>query len=306
MRSSLLLLLLSSFPALGQSRPTLVDYPLDVKAPVSDATQQSLEDDFRLALARQPGILLTTRSNWKAAVAALKRQDCDVRDECLRQLAIGAGTLYGLYASLEKSAAGTELTVTGRVVNQDGLQVRAPVRVTAPLKGNLTDSARGALGQLLAKLDLSSLPPVLAGARAQAAHDAPAPPVSPPEARLELPPPPPPPPAERGTSSLRVAAWTTGGLAVVAGGVAAGFGFSALSAKGSLPADGHLSDAQAHTQVSVNQGAAVALGAGIAAGVLAASSIALFAVSAPGDGATGALALTPAPGGATLTVSGRF
>jgi hypothetical protein len=54
----------------------------------------------------------------------------------------------------------------------------------------------------------------------------------------------------------------------------------------------------------VNQGATIALGAGIAAGVLAAVSITCFAVSSPPAGS--GVALVPTPHGAALTFSGGF
>ena len=121
---SVLVLLLSSV-ALAQGKPTLVDYPLDVKAPIPAAKQEDLQSEFRMLLAKNPAVLLSTKSQWKAAVGALKRQDCDVRDECLQQLAVSAGTLYAIYASVEQNAAGTEVTATGRVVNMDLLVARA-------------------------------------------------------------------------------------------------------------------------------------------------------------------------------------
>jgi len=295
---------LFALPALGQSKPSLVDYPLDVKAPVTDAVLSQMQEDFRVALARQHGVILTTKTNWKASVAALKRSDCEVRDECLRQLAVAAGTLYGIYASVERNALGNELTATGRVVNQDGIQVRAPVRITVTIKAGIPEAAHDALSQLLDKLDLSTLPAVLSQPKAVAVTpDVPL--ANPtPEAQLNLPPPPPP-PGDTGTDGVRIAAWTTGGLAVVAGGLAAGFGVSALSSKGSLPADGHLiSDDQARSQQSVNQNASIALGAGIAAGVFAAASIALFTMS--GSSSSSTVAVVPTPGGGALTFSGGF
>lgn len=302
------LLSLLALPALAQSKPSLVDYPLDVKVPVSNAVLTSLEEDFRIALARQKGVMVSTKSNWKSAVAALKRQDCELRDECLKQLAVGAGTLYAIYASVERNAAGTEVTATGRVVNQDGVQARPATRVTVPLKTNISEAAKDALAQLIEKLDLSGLPAVLSEPKKETPPVVADAPVKQPNSSeptvIMLPPPPSPPAAETGTSGTQIAGYVFGGGAIVAAGVAAGFGFTALSSKSSLPVDGHLTEDQAKTQASVNQGATIALGAGIAAGVLAAASITCFAISGPSSASN--VALVPTPHGAALTFGGSF
>lgn len=110
MKSHAVGLALVASVAAAQSKPTLIDYPLDVRSTVTNAQLTTLQDDFRQMLARGPAVLLSTRSNWKVAVGALKRQDCDVRNECLQQLATTAGTLYAIYASVERNAASTEVT----------------------------------------------------------------------------------------------------------------------------------------------------------------------------------------------------
>lgn len=284
----------------AQGKPTLVDAPLDVRMPMSAAQQAALQNDFRQVLARKSGTLVPTLSAWKAATSALKRQDCDVRDECLKQLALNASSLYALYASVQRNAAGTELTATGRVVNQDGVLSREPVRVTLPAG---KDAALAVLSELVAKLQLDSLPAVLTP------PPAPTPPVATaPTLELPAPPPPPPPvvvtapaPVPEGSGG-RVAAFVGFGLAGAAAATAVGFGISAAMQRSTLPLDGHLlDDAQAQTQLRVNAFATVSLASGIGAGALLVGSLILFSTSAPVS-----VAVAPSPGGATFALSGRF
>jgi len=309
-----LLALLLCASAFAQGKPTLIDSPLDVKVALPAAQQEELQTTFRQLLARNPAVLVPTRGQWKAAVAALKRQDCEVRDECLQQLATTAATLYALYASVEQNAAGTEVTATGRVVNQDRLQVRSRLTFTVPRKGSVEEAARDALRRLLAALELEKLPAVLTPpvepkpAPQPLANAAPLQPRAddlvlivpalPPEPRPEV-------RAEVGPSPLRVGAWLTGGLGVAALGVCAGFGVSAAVGRGALPADGRLlDDSQARAQVAVNRDASVALGTGLGAAALLGSAAILFLTSAPPSAPR--LSLTPAPGGAQLVLTGEL
>lgn len=293
MRLVLPFAVLLSAAALAQGRPTLVDHPLEVKSAVSDAQLTTLQDDFRMQLARSTGVLLPTKTAWKAAVAALKRGDCEVRNECLQQLAVSAGTLYALYAQIEKNASGSEVTATGRVVNQDGQQARPIVRVTVGRTTTFEDAAHEALGQLISKLDLEKLSPVLAK---------PAEPKADAKVSLgDLPPPPPPP--EPSTSGLRVAGIVVGVGALGAAVACAGFGVSALSARGQLPSDGRLTgQSQVRLQQSVDQGATVSLATGVAAGVLGVAAIVMVAAG----GHSASVSLSPAPGGAALALTGSF
>jgi hypothetical protein len=278
--------------ALAQGKPTLVDFPLDVKSALSEAQLGELQDDFRQMLARNNGLLVPTKTNWKLAVAAHRRQDCEVRNECLQQLAISAATLYALYCSVEKNASG-EVTATGRVVNQDGVLVRPPEQVKLARGASFNDTAREALKQLLAKLALERLSPVLEK-RVEETKD----PVAVAGPGLQAVPPPP-------DATLRTVGFVTGGLAVVGAAVAVGFGVSASATRGGLPSDGRFSnEAEASAQRSVNQGATIALVAGSAAVALAATSVVMFVLSVPSTDAT--ISVAPGPGGATMLFSGRF
>lgn len=306
-RALILALSLAAPAALAQGKPTLVDYPLEVKVPLAAAPLAALQDDFRQLLVRTPAVLLATGANQRVAVAGLGRQDCALRDGCLVALATAAGTLYALYASVEENAAGTQVTATGRVVSRDGLQVRAPLAATVQRGAQLEEDAREALGRLLAALALEKLPAALAApaagvALAPEALAAPGDP-KPLDGPVVLVVPVLPPEPAKGADPLRVAAVVAGALAVASGGAAVGFGVASATARGALPADGRLLDAgQARSQAWVNQSASVALAGGLGAGVLAAAAVALW-VAAP---AAPAVALAPAPGGAQLTLSGRF
>ena len=304
-RAALLIALGLAAPALAQGKPTLIDYPLDVKAPIPEAQQTELQNDFRMLLARNPAVLVSTRSHWKASVAALKREDCEIRDECLQQLATTAGTLYALYASVEQNAAGTEVTARGRVVSQDRLQVRAPVTSSVPRKGAFNDAAREALGKLLVALELPQLPVVLSTPSPVA--EVKANPVREParDLVLVLPALPPEPKTEPKVNPARVVGWATGGLGMVAAGLAVGFGVSATVARGALPADGRLiDDSQARANSGVNRDAALSLGSSLAAAALLGTATVLFIASAPPS--IPVITLAPAPGGAQLTLSGEF
>lgn len=294
--------------ASAQGKPTLVDYPLDVKVPMVEAKLNALQDDFRLLLARSPALRVSTKTSWKAATAALKRQDCDVRDECLQQLATTAGTLYALYASVEQNAAATEVTVTGRVVNQDGQQVRAPVTMRAPRSGPLHEAAHAALTQLLAALELEKLSAVLTPpAEAKPPPEAPRvadAPTRPAEPLVLVLPSLPASPPERPLSGVRVGAFVAGGAAVAAAGVAVGFGLTASALRSSLPSDGQLRDeAQVRAQRQVNEGATIALVSAAAAGALVGTAVALFVGSAPPPDAP-VVSVAPFPGGGQVTLSG--
>jgi hypothetical protein len=299
-RALAIVVVLSSALCLAQGKPTLVDYPLDIKAALPQSRAEELQDDFRLLLVRNNGILVPTKSNWKSAVAALKRSDCDVRNECLQQLATTAGTLYALYASLKRNIAATQVTVTGRVVNQDGAVSRPMITVTVPLKRGATivDAGREALQQLLTQLELEKLSPVLSEpAQPPAVANNPPPANAPPPPMVLVQAPPPPAAEQTGVSGLRIGAWVAGGAALASAAIAVGFGATALGARGTLPSDGKFtSPAQAQAQATVNQGATVALACGIGAAVLAATSATLFVVSAH-----------PMPGGgAGISVGGRL
>ena len=287
-------LLLASV-SFAQGRPTLVDAPLDVRVPMPDAQVKTLQSEFRQALARSNNVLVPTSSVWRQATSALQRHDCDVRNECLRQLAMNANSLYALFASVERNAAGTELTASGRIVDQDGRLTRQTVRITAPASGRT--AVLDALVQLLLQLEIEKLPavlsaePVAASPRAAETSGFAPPPLPLPEVT-----------AARRASPARVAAWVTLGASVATAGVGVGFGLSAATQLAALPADGRfVNDAQAEQQRGVDRSASIALGAGIGTGVLLVTSVVLFSASSPVT-----VAAAPSSTGGTVVVAGRF
>lgn len=307
MRSLLVLTLVLAGAAFAQGKPSLVDAPLSVKVPMSATRVQALQDEFRRLLAKNREIRVPTGSNWRAANAALKRQDCEVRDECLKQLSLNAETLYALFASVERNAAGTEVTASGRVVNQDGRLVRSPVSVTASAASKTPEL--DALQALLKKLDLASLPAVLTPEPVVVATPVVTPePVKPVEPVL-LPPPPLPASepllvtrAAPGPSGARIAAYVTLGVGLAAAVTSGTFGIIAAAQRGTLPADGRFTiDSQGQTQRQVDTFATVSLISGIGAGALLVSSIILFSTSSPV-----AVAIAPSSSGGAFVVSGRF
>jgi hypothetical protein len=309
-----LLLLLAGVWALGasaQSRATLIDAPLDVRVPMPAAQSQALQSDFRQLLARKSGTLVPTPSAWKAAVAALRRQDCDVRDECLRQLAVNGASLYALFASIERNAAGTEYTASGRVVNQDGALTRGPVKVVVSAAAK--DATTNALVELMTALKLDTLPAVLE----QPVTAKVAEPVKPQpqEGTLvqPLPPPPPMPPMvvstpapESGPSAGRVAGFLLLGVGVAAAATSVGFGVSSAVQRSELPLDGRFTDdAQAVQQARVNTFATISLGTAVGAGVSLISAIVLLAASSPQQTVAIVPAIGPSGVSATLVWSLR-
>jgi hypothetical protein len=343
-RPLLLCLALVATGAAAQGKPTLIDYPLHVKLPVPAAKRYALQDDFRQLVVRNVGVLVATRTTWSAALAAHKRQDCDVRNGCLQQLAVAAGTLYALYAAVEQNAAGTEVIASGRIVNQDGAQVRAPLSVTVPVRTTATDAAREALSRLLAGLDLDRLPSVLTAARPEPPPPPPLPPSEPPppstsaplaatpqsppstpatavDAPLARPDPvePPllPPPATTSTlhskpltpglGGARVAGMVLGGVALAGGVAAVVLGVTALDLRSKLPpGDQFTNDAHIAGHQQVNRLATMSLIAGVTAGAAAVASLVAFVASSGTTEATPAVSLSASPAGANLVLSGHL
>lgn len=280
-RATVLLLALAGV-SFAQSRTTLVDAPLGMLMSMSDEELLALQSEFRQELARHQAVLIPTGTSWKKAIAAVGRTDCGVHDACLQQLAVLSGSLYALFASVERDAAGTEVTVTGRVVDRDGRRVRSLTRVSCT--GTKRASIQTALHQLILELKLDALPSVLESPQVETRSS------TSPVVLVADPPP------------ARIAAWVTMGVAVSAAATSLAFGLTSASQLQGLPADGRFtSEDQARLQVEGNRSATIALGTGIGAGALLATSVSLFVLSGP-------VTVTAAPtreGGAVFA-SGRF
>jgi hypothetical protein len=282
-RATLLLLSLAGV-SFAQSRTTLVDAPLAVLMSMPEAEIRALQSEFRQVLARHDAVLIPTRSSWNKAVASVGRTDCGLHDACLQQLALASGSVYALFASVERDAAATEVTVTGRVVDRDGRRVRERTLLTRAGIGRA--SVQAALHQLVFELKLDELPAVL---ESRPVATLPSAPLLLPASSAE------PPPA-------RVAAWVTMGAAVSAAATSLAFGLTAASQLSALPPDGRLtSEDQARLQLEGNRSASIALGTGLGAGALLATSVGLFLVSGPVT-----ISAAPTRDGGGVFASGRF
>lgn len=168
-------------------------------------------------LVRKSGALVPDTASLELAVKELKRQDCEREDECLKQLAAQAQTLYALYASVDYSLEGA-VVATGRVVRDDGKIASALQTVTMPKgKDAFRDVAKVALVRLLEQLELAKLPPFRPVEKpVEVKTDVPKQ-----EPEVKLPPPPPPPVVEKGVPPAKIAGWTMVGVgaAALVGGV---------------------------------------------------------------------------------------
>lgn len=317
----------------AQSRPTVIDHPLEVKGAFSPAQRTQLRLAFRKLVAERKGVLVPAATGWTMAVQSLAQSDCAVSDACLQQLALLGGCTWALFVSVEANAARTEVQAVGRVVGPAGVAAQGEVKMKfRRATAALPKAARVALAQLLDELAPEKLPlgappgpgpvavvPTAAPAEAPGAELASelAPfPVG--GAEVEpLPPPPPPPPFDAPLAPVRTSRGAPGspalrGLGVVSLGVSAAtmgvglaFGISALQDQQRLPEDGRLLDAaQVQEQLSIDRKATAALGLGIGAVALAATGGVLLLASMPRR--SPAVAVVPTGSGAALSVSGRF
>jgi len=179
---------LTASAALAQPFPTVAPFPLELKRVPPAFTAKdvaALTTDFE-RLVRKAGADVPDSAQYAVAVRELKRQDCDRDDECLKQFAQLAHTLYGLYVELDVNLKGT-VSATGRVVRSDGLAMGASRSVELPKsKERFGDAARNAISQLLEALGLGKFP-------AQRTLPVDVPKAEDPKAAPKLEPPPPPP-----------------------------------------------------------------------------------------------------------------
>ena len=209
---------------MGWAEPRLAVHPLEVSH-VTAEQQEQLRAQLDVMLARLKGVRVAGSARLEDVLQASAASRCDVRDSCLRFLAEGTDSLYGMYMRVEPTS--DEVVAIARVVRSDGVTVR---RVTVPVKphGGLTvvELARKAMASALLELRLAELPSTLL--------------IEPPAAEpfAVLTPPPTPPaavvplaePERRSVPLKTVTGWSlvgVGGATLVAGGV-----FAALAAAG--------------------------------------------------------------------------
>jgi hypothetical protein len=291
--------LVSSGAYAQAAKATLVPYPLEFDP---DPAVQRAEGPLRAALVEalrdRAGLILPTPKEVDTALKETRRQDCRESNECLAQLAQKAGTLYGMYTSLEYTST-KELVVVGRVVRDDGKLMGAG-RVELPRgKDTLVAVFKVLLARLSEQLALKDLPTF------KPVEPAPAPP---PEKQVELAPPsrehmppPPMPPLEVGARPLRMAGYVGvgGGLAVAAIG---GIVFGTTKHVQTDPSNNVYPSDRAWAQDSAHQQTAgVALI--VAGGVVAAAGAVLWAITperAP------KVAVVPVNGGGVVSLGGSF
>jgi hypothetical protein len=276
-------------------KPTLVPYPLDSDPnPVVKRSEEALRTVWHEVLRDRAGVIVPSRKEVDAAFIETRRQDCRESNECLAQLALKAGTLYALYASLEYTAR-KQVVLVGRVVRDDG-KLMAAGRVELPRgQDALVDVFRVLLARLVEQLGVKDLPTFKEVVK-------PAPPVvvPPPPERVVTAAPAPMPSLEEVRNPVRV----VGYVAVGAGAVAAGVGAIVFAGAPAVRFEGTnvvAADKALVADAQAKQRAGVVL---MAVGGAVAAAGGLLWVLAP-QGLT-RVAVTPLAGGGVLTVGGTF
>jgi hypothetical protein len=280
-------------------QPSLAPFPLDLKRKPSGFSQkdgEELQKEF-VRLVRKSGALVPDSASLELAVKELKRQDCEREDECLRQLALQAQTLYGLYASIDYSLEGA-VVVAGRVVRDDG-KIASPIQTVTLPKGKdaFKDVAKVALVRMLEQLEIAKLSPFRPVEKAPEVAVVPDAPKKDPEV---TPPPPPVVTKPAGPSPMKIAGWTmvgVGGAAAIAGIIV--FATTSLprtDTSGNVYAEDVNKIAGAQAQQAAGVGMLVG-GAGVAA-----VGAVLWALS-PSDKS---VSVVPVNGGAVAVVGGSF
>lgn len=301
MRWVVLSLLISSIALASGASPSFIAAPLDVKRSPSDEVTTSLNRQLRILLMKEPGGNTPTPSMWDAAIVDHKRQDCDQNDDCLRQLAVLAGTLYAVYAAVELDLTRTNVTAIGRIVRRDGAPVEVSgergFQVVMPLEQRAFNVvALAALTELVKQMKLSALPATLPATVAEVKLQ--------PEVVKVVEPPPvviTPPVVPGSGPVVGKVMLGTGAAIAVAGGVLALVG--QLQAGTLTPVDGNLPPNQVgawRTATTLRPVGVTMLGAGAAVAV---AGTLIWALS---PRAPVAAALLPQPDGFALSVAGRF
>lgn len=306
--------LVSSLAFAQAPQPSLTPFPLELKRKPSGFSKDDgdeLQKQF-VRLVRKSGALVPDTASLELAIKELKRQDCEREDECLKQLALQAQTLYALYASVDYSLEGA-VVATGRVVRDDGKIASALQTVSIPKgKDAFKDVAKVALVRLLEQLGLATLPPFRP---VEAGTPPDGPKVDPlvkkdPDVKLPDPPPPPPPvvtPA--GPSAGKIARWTlagVGAVAAVVGVVVLAVANPQLDSSGVIvpqagqtPTEAVAAYKAAKSQQTIG-GVVAGVGGAVAVGGL------VLALMSGGDEPAKTVSVVPVAGGAVVSVGGSF
>ncbi len=280
-------------------KPSAVSTALELDPnPSLTRFEKELQSSWFKLLDERSGALVPSRKEAEAALKETKRLDFRESDEALGKLAERAGTLYGVFASLQYSAK-KQLVLTGRVVRDDGKLIKT-ARVELP-RGEETIVARFTpLAELFfTELGLARLPTF---------KEAPIEAVKLPPVKVELKDPPPPLPPLVEAVDTGAGQRTAGQVLVIGGagvavvgavlvGVAQGVGGTLGVVKGNLPAD-RLGDFKMAQTLNVAGLATLGAGAVVAAvgGVVWG-----LAPSAPVK-----VTASPLSGGAMVGIQGEF
>ncbi len=142
-------------------RPAVTPFPLHLRRTPTGFGYEDGELLQRALLQKLASVAqVADAKSLDAAVTALGRDDCDRQDDCLRQLAIKAETLYAVDVAVGLSMTG-EVFANGRVVRDDGELIAPMRRVAFPLgQTPFLEAATLAMGQLIDELNLVNLPAV--------------------------------------------------------------------------------------------------------------------------------------------------
>lgn len=289
----------------AQTGPSIAPFPLNVRRVPTGFTaksEEALSAEVRKAL-RDTGASVPNAFKIDQALAELKRQDCDLENECLSTFALKSGMLYGLYVSIDLNVQNV-VVVSGRVVRSDGALVAEQKSLSRPLgKDSFAVIAKDLVTKLFRdELKLNALPvakpvfvkppevtPTIDAGVATAA------PV-PVDAGVLMPPPPP--PLEEGPlKTVGFVSVAVGGAAAVTGAIlfVAGSGSARAIQGGAIVPKGDETPGQAaasYRQAQTLQPAGVAL---LGAGAAIAAAGAVFILLAPSPGPR--VSMMPLPGG---------
>lgn len=145
----------------AQTGPSIAPFPLNVRRVPTGFTsknEEALSAEVRKAL-RDTGASVPNAFKIDQALAELKRQDCDLENECLSTFALKSGMLYGLYVSIDLNVQNV-VVVSGRVVRSDGALVVEQRSLNRPLgKDSFAAVAKDLVTKLFRdELKLSVLP----------------------------------------------------------------------------------------------------------------------------------------------------
>lgn len=307
--------LLSAVAVAQPNAPTVAPYPLEVLARGVDGAKVEELQAVSARLLVTAGVTVQPKLTMKSAVERLKRQDCSTEDDCLRQLALLANALYGLYSSVE--ATPKTVTVSGRVVRDDGKRVSGPEKIVEDRKpGEPVDVvAKRALPKLFAALKVGELPSV----RESATPVKPVEPVKPPpEVKVvdagvpdagvvEFPPPPPPPALESPLKPVGMVTAIAGGALFLGGGavmlVGRGQAATVLTQDGALKAGSTSDDALKARSATTTQNIGATL-AGV--GLVAGAAGLVMLLMAPAEPTKTTMVVAPVPGGAAVMLTGEL